>query len=322
VNITNLNIGIERLPNSNNHTTTIAQPAVNSLVTLNGGSNPPVLSGSDPEDCNSGCTLSGRSLIIDAVPTNSELYYMGTLVTAGQQINNLNPAQLQVRITAITMSFTSTSFTYSFVDAAGKKDPTPATYALNWFQVLPVTGLAATARLDGKVAIIDWKTETENNSSHFLVERSLDNLAFTTVGTVGATGNSNTARYYTFRDDISAVMQQDIIYYRVRQVDIDTRIKFSNIATVRLSKITRLQAWPNPFSESISLAITSPIAEVFIVKLTNANGQVVQSRKVTLIRGANQITIRQLENLPSGVYLLLVRDQTGAIRFNEKFIKE
>ena len=98
INVTNVNFGIERLPNSDNHTRSINQPAVNQLITLNGqGMNPPVLSGSDPEDCVSGCVSTTRTVIIDTVPSNSELYYNSVLVTNGQLINNFNPDSLTVK---------------------------------------------------------------------------------------------------------------------------------------------------------------------------------------------------------------------------------
>ena len=36
----------------------------------------------------------------------------------------------------------------------------------------------------------DWKTESEFNTDHFVIERSLDNLIFTERGAVTAAGNS------------------------------------------------------------------------------------------------------------------------------------
>ena len=193
-NTVNFDFGIEQLPNTDPLTTTIPQPSVNQFITLNGGANPPVFSGIDPEDCSGGCTLASKSVIIDAVPANSELYYNGILVTAGQLISNFDPSLLQVKITVATIGFLSTSFQYSYVDAAGKKDPSPATYTLNWLTTLPVTGLEVTARMNGNIAFINWKTESEINSNYFVVERSIDGLSYTDAGTMAAAGNSSTRR--------------------------------------------------------------------------------------------------------------------------------
>ena len=60
--VTDVDFGIQRLPESDNHIRSINQPTVNQLITLNGqGMNPPLLSGSDPEDCTLGCVSYGPS---------------------------------------------------------------------------------------------------------------------------------------------------------------------------------------------------------------------------------------------------------------------
>ncbi len=62
-----VDFGIQQLPKSDSYLSPVNQPSVNTVITLNGGINPPVLSGSDPEDCTSGCVLSAKSVIIDVV---------------------------------------------------------------------------------------------------------------------------------------------------------------------------------------------------------------------------------------------------------------
>ena len=139
--VIDVDFGIQRLPESDNHIRSINQPTVNQLITLNGqGMNPPVLSGSDPEDCTLGCVSTGRTVIIDTVPSNSELYYNSALVTDGQMISNLDPDSLQVKVTAATLGDVSISFRYSSVDDAQMKDPTPANYTLVWLIPLPAEG--------------------------------------------------------------------------------------------------------------------------------------------------------------------------------------
>src|SRR4029077_2351431 len=123
----------------------------------------------DGEDCFSGCTLETRSVIIDVVPSNSNLYYNGILVTAGQLITNFDPSLLQVEFNAVTVgsSTKTTEFYYSFVDAAGKKDPVTAIYSINWLSILPVKGLELTALRVGKNTMLTWKTLSEINSDYF-----------------------------------------------------------------------------------------------------------------------------------------------------------
>ena len=191
-NVTNVNFGIQRLPNSDSYLSSINHPSLNQLITLNGGMNPPVLSGSDPEDCVSGCVLTTKSVTIDQVPVNAELYYNGSLVTDGQMINNFNPSWLNLRITAATMGDSTVTFRYSYVDAAAMKDPSPATYTLIWLVALPADRLTATANLNGTVSTVKWTTLSEQNTKHFIVERSANNSTWAATGsTVAAAGNEH-----------------------------------------------------------------------------------------------------------------------------------
>jgi hypothetical protein len=171
--------------------------------------NPPVLSGSDPEDYASGGVLTSKNVIIDSIPANAQLYYKNTLVVNGQAINNFNPDSIQVKFTGATIGSTSLYFKYSYVDAANMKDPTPATYKLVWFIPLPVDGLTASATLNSTVATVKWSTLTEQNTSHYIVERSLDGVNYTATGNnVPAAGNSSEKREYQMQDNVSSLMQK------------------------------------------------------------------------------------------------------------------
>src|SRR5688572_18955598 len=187
--------------------------------------NPPVLSGSDPEDCTFGCVSAGRPVIIDTVPNNSELYYNNMLVTDGQMISNLDPDLLQVKVTAATLGDVSISFRYSSVDDAQMKDPTPANYTLVWLIPLPAEGLIASASLNDDVATIKWSTVSEHNTAYFEVERSVDNAAFARTGAqVQAAGDSEKMSYYQLQDNIGGVTSNDVIYYRIKLVDQDGKV--------------------------------------------------------------------------------------------------
>jgi hypothetical protein len=321
-NVTNVNFGIQRLPNSDSYLSSINHPSVNQLITLNGGMNPPVLSGSDPEDCVSGCVLTSKSVTIDLVPVNAELYYNGALVVNGQAINNFNPALFNVRITAATIGDSTVTFKYSYVDAAAMKDPTPATYTLIWLVALPADRLTATANLNGTVATIKWNTLSEQNTKQFIVERSTDNINWMATGnTVPAAGTSSEKREYQMPDNISDLMQNKTIYYRVKLIDIDGRVTYSNVTVVRLSAKLQVTAWPNPFQSSIVVSFTTDNATTFNIRVLDVNGRMIRNMNQAVAKGTSQITLRDFEKLPQGVYLLEMIDQKSAMTTVERLIK-
>jgi hypothetical protein len=320
--VTNVNFGVQRLPNSDSYLTSVNHPSVNQLITLNGGMNPPVLSGSDPEDCVSGCVLTTKSVTIDQVPVNAELYYNGSLVINGQTISNFNPALFALRITAATMGDSTVTFSYSYVDAAAMKDPTPASYTLIWLVPLPADGLSAVAVLNGNVSTIKWSTLSEQNTSHFIVERSLDNKDFVATGnTVKAAGTSAEKREYQLQDDISGLMQNNTIFYRVKLVDIDAKSKYSNVTVVRLAQKLQVSAWPNPFQSAITISISSDKATPFDIKLVDISGKLIRMTSQNVAKGLSQIALRDFDKLPAGIYLLQLTDQRTSITTVQRLMK-
>ncbi len=321
-NITNVNFGIERLPISDSYITSINHPGVNQVITLNGGMNPPVLSGSDPEDCTSGCVLTTRSVTIDQVPVNAELYYNGSLVTGNQTINNFNPSLFQVKITPAAMGDTTVMFQYSYVDAAMMKGATPATYTLVWLVPLPADRLTATASLSGAVTTIKWSTLSEQNTKHFIVERSLDNSNWSETGyKVAAAGNSTDKREYQMPDNISDLMQNSTIFYRVKLIDLDGKTTYSNVVAVRLSVKLEVKAWPNPFQSSIAISITTEKATTLNIKMMDINGRTIRNISQSVAKGTSQLALRDFANLPRGIYMLEIYDEKTTNKTVERLIK-
>lgn len=312
--VINVDFGIQRLPHSDSYLSAINQPTVNQIITLNGTINPPILSGSDPEDCVSGCVLTTHTVTIDQVPVNAELYYNSALVVNGQTIHNFNPNMFQVKITPAAMGDTAINFKYSYVDAAMMKDVTPASYSLIWLIPLPAEGLAAVANLSGNTATIKWSTLSEQNTSHFIVERSLDNKTFTATGSpVKAAGSSAEKNNYQLPDDISGLQgNNNNIYYRVKLVDIDGKTKYSNVVVIRLSQNIQITAWPNPFQSNITISVNSDKATTFHIRMMDVSGKVIRQMTQPVSKGMSQVTLRDFDKLSSGIYLLeMTEEKTG-----------
>ncbi|KUG09048.1 hypothetical protein ASU33_19685 [Solirubrum puertoriconensis] len=112
---------------------------------------------------------------------------------------------------------------------------------------LPVELTAFTATPIGTTVRLDWATATERNSAAFVVERSLDGQAFAPLGTVPAAGNSSSLRRYGWVDgpDLPGAA---VLYYRLRQVDLDGTLNYSPVRAVTQAGLatSRLVLTPNP----------------------------------------------------------------------------
>lgn len=118
----------------------------------------------------------------------------------------------------------------------GSFNGTPNNGVIDLGTPLPVELSAFSARpIDINEVEIRWITLTEENSSHFELERSLDGRTFKTIETINSVGSSSSELHYSVLDqDIAS--DHSTIYYRLKQVDIDGKYDFSNIISVSFNR--------------------------------------------------------------------------------------
>ena len=310
VNVTNVNVGVERLPDSDDRSITYTINSPNVQYDVTGG-----MTGADPED---GTLGSGKTYKITQLPYAAVLFYNGSAVTLNQVITSFNPVLLKIDPDDDTHTC---FFKYASMDAAGLYDPSPATVTMTWSSTLPVDGLVAQVSLSGNIATIKWSTQSEQNTDHFMLERSLDNNHFDPIGsTVHAAGNSSVKKEYQEDDNISSLTQNAVLYYRVKLVDIDGRYKYSNVVVLRLSQKPGVTIWPNPFQTSISISITTTAETVIDISLIDVSGQTIRKSSQSVPRGITKVTIDGLDQLPAGAYLVEINDKKAGVTY-QKVIK-
>lgn len=185
---------------------------------------------------------------------------------------------------------------------------------------LPVTLGAFSVTKQGDFAVLNWKTTTEINTDHFEIERSYDGVSFTKVAAKAAAGNSNSDINYQHSDPINYNYQ--IVYYRLKTVDIDAKSSYSKIVALRLSNgpIRDLTVFPNPFTTDLKLQINSLTETTGTVRISNAIGQVVYNRNIILQKGENIVVLTSgLETLKPGMHLMEVITTQGKV--TQKIIK-
>ncbi|MDP4267671.1 MAG: hypothetical protein Q8880_09590, partial [Bacteroidota bacterium] len=107
--------------------------------------------------------------------------------------------------------------------------------------------------LDNKYVMLNWQTYSENNSDYFVVERSRNALDFEDLLTVNAAGKSNSIKRYTNYDENP---YKGVSFYRLRQVDRDGKIKYTETRTVEILETLNernLSVYPNPTNADLGL---------------------------------------------------------------------
>lgn len=212
----------------------------------------------------------------------------------------------------VQASYVANTDGLSLTDLGSDKFPEQST--------LPVTLGAFSVTKQGDFAVLNWKTTTEINTDHFEIERSYDGVSFTKVAAKAAAGNSNSDINYQHSDPINYNYQ--IVYYRLKTVDIDAKSSYSKIVALRLSNgpIRDLTVFPNPFTTDLKLQINSLTETTGTVRISNAIGQVVYNRNIILQKGENIVVLTSgLETLKPGMHLMEVITTQGKV--TQKIIK-
>ena len=146
------------------------------------------------------------------------------------------------------------------------------------YATLPVKLVSFTAMLNTNKVDLNWITATEMNVNHFVIERSTDGQTFSDAGMVFAFGNTTEQKNYQYSDNITS-MNSAVIYYRLRQMDIDGKFEYSATRIIRISKqnenpITIL-TYPNPVTSELRITIPNNWqGKKVMYEIVNANGHV------------------------------------------------
>jgi uncharacterized repeat protein (TIGR01451 family) len=171
---------------------------------------------------------------------------------------------------------------------------------------LPVVLSAFTASaVANRDAQLDWTTASEVNSASFNVERSFDGTTFTKVGQLTAKGTTISPSAYAFTDKGVASLTTGTVYYRLKQVDLDSKFSYSPVRTVSFAKaaVATLSLFPNPAQTVTKLDLSQlPAANSYQVTLLDVTGRAVR----TLTLGGGVAQPLELSTLASGTYYVLV----------------
>lgn len=172
--------------------------------------------------------------------------------------------------------------------------------------VVAIRGLELAATLNNNVTELKWYTDAEINNDHFQIERSIDGINYTAVGTKAAAGFTTQRTDYTSNDPIGALASKAVIYYRIKSYGTDGDFLYSNVVTVRPGKSASIEIWPNPFAAELNIKVTSAVRSQAAVIITDSKGMTVKKSTIALSAGANFINYTDLASLSKGAYTIRI----------------
>ncbi|HTN22187.1 MAG TPA: T9SS type A sorting domain-containing protein [Pelobium sp.] len=177
--------------------------------------------------------------------------------------------------------------------------------------VLPVTLISFTAKTDNGNIALAWKSTSEVNLSHYIVQRSTNGVDFENLTTVEA-NNKPGIFDYTFVDKTASFGAS---YYQLISVDIDGKTQKSELKSASLgASAANVIAYPNPTINQLNI---SGLVSGDVIKMFNTSGQLLTSKNAI----QNQVNVLDMSDVKAGLYILSI-ENSGKISSNHRIIKQ
>ena len=173
---------------------------------------------------------------------------------------------------------------------------------------VPVEFTAFSVNLIDDKALLSWTTASETNNYGFHIEKKNEDGVFASIGFVQGAGNSTTESYYSFTD---YNILDGKSYYRLKQVDYDGSLNYSNIIMFEGKlpvEFNLTQNYPNPFNPTTAISYSVANKSTVQLKVYNMLGAEVATL-VNEVKEAGKYNVTfDASELTSGVYLYKLTD--------------
>jgi hypothetical protein len=186
--------------------------------------------------------------------------------------------------------------------------------------VLPVKLNAFVAVNKNGSILLHWQTQLELNSSHFILQRSVDGTGFEDIANIAASGNSTNALEYLYNDILPPGIQlQKTVFYRLKMVDIDGKFIFSQVIAIHPDKKElELNISPNPARDMVQLQTGNMPGGKAQLEIIDATGSNIYKKNMLLHQGINSFTIN-ITRFSSGTYT--IRLHNASVSETKQFVK-
>lgn len=166
--------------------------------------------------------------------------------------------------------------------------------------ILPVRIMSFKGHPENERTVLEWETGWEKNSKEFVIERSRDMRAFSTIGAVAASGETTERAFYSFVDNDPP---EGISYYRLKLVDKDFSFTTCKPIAVEHSwQAIEARVAPNPASAQI-ITLIAPGMRNVLLTLHNSAGTPVPFLREDDSSGYIRLT--PIRVLASGIYFVV-----------------
>jgi len=175
------------------------------------------------------------------------------------------------------------------------------------YSVLPVKLLSFVIWVVKNDVSLQWQATEELNLKNYEIERSTDGIHFSRINILpplAGTGKKNYA--VTDAGVLSNVNNSGQLYYRIKIAGSDGNFSYSKVQTVSIKNKASFinHVFPNPFSDKIEVSVNAEKGDYLCAVITGISGKIFININIKVPRGISKVAIKNLENLPKGIYFL------------------
>ncbi|NNE30634.1 MAG: hypothetical protein HKN16_13425, partial [Saprospiraceae bacterium] len=176
--------------------------------------------------------------------------------------------------------------------------------------ILPVDLKSFQASARGCKSLLSWETASEENFSHFEIQRSENGKTYHAIAEIAAAGGSN-SRSYNYMDHFAT----PVCYYRLKMMDVDGTFEYSEVINIRTECADAddfgITLYPNPVAEgsdhlTARFYTSRPETKIF---LSNSLGKTAKVFELETRLGWNTEQF-DISDLPEGTYYFTFRPYT------------
>jgi sugar lactone lactonase YvrE len=195
----------------------------------------------------------------------------------------------------------------------------PQTYGNSRFEIVirkkslpPYQLISFKGARSGADVLLNWSTLNEYDYTSFELQKSTDGVTFDAVKNMQSSSQGS----YAFKD-IYTNNSTANIYYRLKQVDSNDQITYSNVIIVTTTGNGTFNIFPNPATNAIQFKLDQPIKSQVRLNIFNTMGILMKSNNFSSSTGQQDVT-----SLTPGSYTVELTDLgSKKIILTGKFIK-
>ncbi len=183
---------------------------------------------------------------------------------------------------------------------------------------LPLTLIEFKGHSTEKSVTLSWKTTNENNTSKFIIERSLDAKHFETNAVIQANNRQGIQNYGSI-DHNAPSLKTAKVYYRIKLIDQDETFAYSRMIAVTLPQNETTSVYPNPTTDNAEISVDVDKPEAILLNLVDVKGALIKQYEHSLVPGNNRINV-DLKGIHAGIYIIEIKGET-VLKRNKLIIK-